>query len=389
MFFFCYKIVIINQNKGQIIMLDKIKLENKDLEVANLTEEKKAHLLEISKNIDFHDVESIQAIGNEELDLTNNISDKMISNDTKIKDLGVLGEDLKSLAVQLSSKENDPKQLLLGTEASQPQNFFAKLFRKGQAQLQEVKLNMQSVSNNIDSLSSKLDASIDNRIKDNELLKAQLDITQKNVMSLTDKIEVVKLKLSDVIDHDLKEKYAAAKDLKKDSNEYFKAKFDIQETEDLVRAMDEQLITLMSSRMIAENTQNQTYLNIQANKNLIKKTKIVQKQNVAQWKNSVASTLLALNTLKQSNELTMIIDASENAMIKANKTINDAAYKVAELNGRPTISIETIKTVQNDTLDTVVKISEYTQKLVEDRQTAKKELIDLKKSGEELSLIHI
>lgn len=363
-------------------MLDKIELENKDLEVANLTEEKKAHLLEISKNIDFRDIESIQSIGNEELDLTNNISDKMISSDTKIKDLGVLGEDLKNLAVQLSSKENDPKQLLLGTEA-QSQNFFAKLFRKGQAQLQEVKLNMQSVSNNIDSLSSKLDASIDNRIKDNELLKAQLEVTQKNVMSLTDKIEVVKLKLAEVIDNDLKEKYEAAKDLKKDSNEYFKAKFAIQETEDLVRAMDEQLITLMSSRMIAENTQNQTYLNIQANKNLIKKTKIVQKQNVAQWKNSVASTLLALNTLKQSNELTMIIDASENAMIKANKTINDAAYKVAELNGRPTISIETIKTVQNDTLDTVVKISEYTQKLVEDRQIAKKELIDLKKSGEE------
>ena len=364
-------------------MLDKIELENKDLEVANLTEEKKAHLLEISKNIDFHDIESIQAIGNEELDLTNNISDKMISNDTKIKDLGVLGEDLKNLAVQLSSKENDPNQLLLGTEASQSQNFFAKLFRKGQAQLQEVKLNMQSVSNNIDSLSSKLDASIDNRIKDNELLKAQLEVTQKNVMSLTDKIEVVKLKLADVIDNELKEKYEAAKNLKKDSNEYFQAKFAIQETEDLVRAMDEQLITLMSSRMIAENTQNQTYLNIQANKNLIKKTKIVQKQNVAQWKNSVASTLLALNTLKQSNELTMIIDASENAMIKANKTINDAAYKVAELNGRPTISIETIKTVQNDTLDTVVKISEYTQKLVADRQIAKKELIDLKRSGEE------
>ena len=278
------------------------------------------------------------------------------------KDMGPVGDSLSQLMGKLKSvnpNDLDPNK----------QSKLKRIFRRTKASINEVFSRMQSVSSQIDRITIQLDKHKGNLTKDVELLDGLYDQNKKYFDDVT-----LYIAAADVRNNrfNLKQ-YLNYKKAHNSGNQ-----MDIQAVADMeqfVDRLDKRIYDLQLSRQIAIQTAPQIRMIQNVNQALAEKIQSSILTSIPLWKNQMA---IALTLMRQRNAVSAqraVTDTTNDLLTQNASMLKQNAIETATENERGIVDIETLKTTQNDIIETIEQTLQIQQDGRQKRQAAEKSLM--------------
>ncbi|MGX0165051.1 uncharacterized protein YaaN involved in tellurite resistance [Staphylococcus capitis] len=278
------------------------------------------------------------------------------------KDMGPVGDSLNQLMGKLKSvnpNDLDPNK----------QSKLKRIFRRTKASINEVFSRMQSVSSQIDRITIQLDKHKGNLTKDVELLDGLYDQNKKYFDDVTLYIAAAQRKKQQIQSETIPELQEKAHN---SGNQ-----MDIQAVADMeqfVDRLDKRIYDLQLSRQIAIQTAPQIRMIQNVNQALAEKIQSSILTSIPLWKNQMA---IALTLMRQRNAVSAqraVTDTTNDLLNQNASMLKQNAIETATENERGIVDIETLKTTQNDIIETIEQTLQIQQDGRQKRQAAEKEL---------------
>lgn len=278
------------------------------------------------------------------------------------KDMGPVGDSLSQLMGKLKSvnpNDLDPNK----------QSKLKRIFRRTKASINEVFSRMQSVSSQIDRITIQLDKHKGNLTKDVELLDGLYDQNKKYFDDVTLYIAAAQRKKQQIQSETTPELQEKAHN---SGNQ-----MDIQAVADMeqfVDRLDKRIYDLQLSRQIAIQTAPQIRMIQNVNQALAEKIQSSILTSIPLWKNQMA---IALTLMRQRNAVSAqraVTDTTNDLLTQNASMLKQNAIETATENERGIVDIETLKTTQNDIIETIEQTLQIQQDGRQKRQAAEKEL---------------
>lgn len=349
--------------------LDKYIEENStsESEVVNstqYTQKDQQKINELSEKIKPMDHDGLLNYGTEAQSHMSQFSHRIL-NEVKTTDVGPVGESLNGLMSKLKSVNPDELN-------PENQSKLKRIFRRTKASVNEIFSKMQSVGSQIDRISIELDKHKNNLVKDVDMLDELYDMNKDYFDELSLYIEAAKKKQHDLQQEDVPKLRAQAKST---GNQ-----MDVQAASDMeqfIDRLDKRIYDLQLSRQIAIQTAPQIRMIQNVNQALAEKIQSSILTSIPLWKNQMS---IALTLMRQRNAVTAqkaVTDTTNDLLLKNSELLKQNALATATENERGVVDIETLKTTQNDIIETIEQTLQIQEQGRNKRKQAESELNQL------------
>lgn len=334
-----------------------------DLEI-QLTENDKQRIKSISEQIESLNHEGLLKYGANLQQKMSHFSHQILD-DVQSKDMGPVGETLSQLMGKLKSvNPNDINP--------EKQSRLKRLFKRTKASINEVFSRMQSVSSQIDRITIQLEKHKDQLTKDVEFLDQLYQQNKTYFDNVTLYILAAQKKKKEILTETIPQLREKAHQT---GNQ-----MDIQATADMeqfVDRLDKRIYDLQLSRQIAIQTAPQIRMIQNVNQALAEKIQSSILTSIPLWKNQMA---IALTLMRQRNAVSAqrsVTDTTNELLTQNASMLKENAIETAAENERGIVDIETLKTTQNDIIETIEQTLQIQEDGRQKRQVAEKELNEL------------
>ncbi|WP_440857344.1 toxic anion resistance protein [Staphylococcus shinii] len=319
---------------------------------------------ELSEKIKPMDHDALLNYGTEAQSHMSQFSHRIL-NEVKTTDVGPVGESLNGLMSKLKSVNPDELN-------SENQSKLKRLFRRTKASVNEVFSKMQSVGSQIDRISIELDKHKNNLVKDVDMLDELYNMNKDYFDELSLYIEAAKKKQHDLQQEEVPKLRAQAKST---GNQ-----MDVQAASDMeqfIDRLDKRVYDLQLSRQIAIQTAPQIRMIQNVNQALAEKIQSSILTSIPLWKNQMS---IALTLMRQRNAVSAqkaVTDTTNDLLLKNSELLKQNALDTATENERGVVDIETLKTTQNDIIETIEQTLQIQEQGRNKRKQAESELNQL------------
>ncbi|MCG3412287.1 toxic anion resistance protein [Staphylococcus massiliensis] len=332
---------------------------------SHFTEQDKQKIDELSKQIVPLDNDALLKFGSNAQGNLSNFSHKMLD-EVQSKDVGPIGDTLQQLMSKL--QEVDPDEL-----NQKEQSIFKRIFKRTKNSIQQVFTKMQSVGSQVDRISVQLEKNKNTLMRDIKLLD-ELYIQNKDYFDVLNiYIAAAKKKKEDIETITLPELRNKAK--QQDGNQM--AVQDVADMEQFVDRLDKRIYDLQLSRQITLQSAPQIRMIQNINQALAEKIQSSILTSIPLWKNQMA---IALTLMRQHNAVEaqkQVTNTTNELLVKNSEMLKHNAVETAKENERGIVDIETLRTTQDNIIETI----EETLRIQDDgrkkRQAAEVELQQL------------
>lgn len=288
-----------------------------------------------------------------------------ILNEVRTTDVGPVGESLNGLMSKLKSVNADELNI-------ENQSKFKRLFKRTKASVNEIFSKMQSVGSQIDRISIELDKHKNNLKQDVGMLDELYDMNKDYFDELSLFIEAAKQRKNQLQQEEIPKLVSKAKST---GNQ-----MDVQAASDMeqfVDRLDKRIYDLQLSRQIAIQTAPQIRMIQNVNQALAEKIQSSILTSIPLWKNQMS---IALTLMRQRNAVSAqkaVTDTTNDLLLKNSELLKRNAIDTATENERGVVDIDTLKTTQQDIIETIEQTLQIQEQGRTKRQQAETELIDL------------
>lgn len=315
-----------------------------------LREEDKKRVAEIVKEIDIGDTQAVIQFGASAQKGIADFSDTLLQ-EVRTKYTGYVGDSLNNLMTEIKGVEVDT---LL------KKGMFDGVFGGFKRKVSKFMAGYQSVSVNIDKITSDLDKAKMTLLRDIKMLDNLYNKNLEYLGNLDMYITAGSIKLNELNEKilpDMREKATGTGD-----------PLDAQKFKDfqqLANRFEKKLYDLKLSRTIAIQTAPQIRIIQSNNQTLVEKIQSSIMNTIPLWKNQV---VIAVSLLRQENALKLQEEVSKTTndlLTKNSELLKDNSIRTAKETERGIVEIETLRTVHNNLISTI----EETIKIQEDGKT--------------------
>jgi uncharacterized protein YaaN involved in tellurite resistance len=321
---------------------------------------------QISSSINENDQNSILNFGLELQSRMSRYSDDFLNN-IKSFDAGEIGGSINTLLNEIDYIDIDPsdqplyKRALLAIPGIKNLIFSTK----------KILNKYESVSKNIDGITTKLDKGRLTIVKDNNRLQNLFDNNLELIESLEQHIIAGHIKL-DELKHEL---------VHMESNRSDFEEYQIQDKQEFISRLSKRVHDMELTRIITVQSLPQIRLVQNNNNTMLEKIQSSITTTIPIWKNQI-SIAVALNRQKNILEVQNKIYETTNTILKKNsELLKNNSADVARQNERGVVSLETIKQVNSDLISTLSEIKKIKEegelqrvKIASELQNVEKEL---------------
>ncbi|AID42814.1 toxic anion resistance protein [Staphylococcus xylosus] len=338
--------------------------ESKVVNATQYTEKEQQKIYELSEKIKPMDHDGLLNYGTEAQSHMSQFSHRIL-NEVKTTDVGPVGESLNGLMSKLKSVNPDELN-------PENQSKLKRIFRRTKASVNEIFSKMQSVGSQIDRISIELDKHKNNLVKDVDMLDELYNMNKDYFDELSLYIEAAKKKQHDLQQEDVPKLRAQAKST---GNQ-----MDVQAASDMeqfIDRLDKRIYDLQLSRQIAIQTAPQIRMIQNVNQALAEKIQSSILTSIPLWKNQMS---IALTLMRQRNAVTAqkaVTDTTNDLLLKNSELLKQNALATATENERGVVDIETLKTTQNDIIETIEQTLQIQEQGRNKRKQAESELNQL------------
>ncbi|MCG3398586.1 toxic anion resistance protein [Staphylococcus massiliensis] len=332
---------------------------------SHFTEQDKQKIDELSKQIVPLDNDALLKFGSNAQGNLSNFSHKMLD-EVQSKDVGPIGDTLQQLMSKL--QEVDPDEL-----NQKEQSIFKRIFKRTKNSIQQVFTKMQSVGSQVDRISVQLEKNKNTLMRDIKLLDELYNQNKDYFDVLNIYIAAAKKKKEDIETITLPELRNKAK--QQDGNQM--AVQDVADMEQFVDRLDKRIYDLQLSRQITLQSAPQIRMIQNINQALAEKIQSSILTSIPLWKNQMA---IALTLMRQHNAVEaqkQVTNTTNELLVKNSEMLKHNAVETAKENERGIVDIETLRTTQDNIIETI----EETLRIQDDgrkkRQAAEVELQQL------------
>ncbi|MDU0461672.1 toxic anion resistance protein [Staphylococcus ureilyticus] len=328
------------------------------------TKEDEQKIDELTKQIKPMDNDSLLNYGTSAQSDMSQFSHRIL-NEVKTTDVGPVGESLNGLMSKLKSVNPDELN-------PENQSKLKRIFRRTKASVNEIFSKMQSVGSQIDRISIELDKHKNNLNKDIGMLDELYHLNKMYFDELTLYIEAAKRKQQVIQQEDMPKLNAQA--------ESTGNQMDVQAVSDMeqfIDRLDKRIYDLQLSRQIAIQTAPQIRMIQNVNHALAEKIQSSILTSIPLWKNQMS---IALTLMRQRNAVSAqkaVTDTTNNLLLKNSELLKQNAVATATENERGVVDIETLKTTQQDIIDTIEQTLQIQEQGRNKRKQAETELNQL------------
>ncbi|MDF0076897.1 toxic anion resistance protein, partial [Staphylococcus pseudintermedius] len=281
------------------------------------------------------------------------------------KDVGPIGETLEQLMKKL--KEVNPDEL-----SQQNDNFLKKLFKRSKNSMQQLFSRMQSVSAQVDRISIELDKNKALLVKDIQLLDGLYQQNKDYFDVLNLYIAAAEQKKTEIEQHvlpEMRQRVKAADDQM--------VVQDVADMEQFVDRLEKRIYDLKLSRQISLQSAPQIRMIQNVNQALAEKIQSSILTSIPLWKNQMAIALTLQRQQKAATAQKQVTDTTNEILLRNSEMLRQNARVTAEENERGIVDIETLKTTQDNIIQTIEETLQIQQEGREKRQQAEKDLLAL------------
>lgn len=342
--------------------------EKTDVVAPQFSEQDQQKINALVQEIEPLNNDSLLQFGSNAQSHLSNFSHQML-NDIQTKDIGTIGETLESLMKKL--KEVDPDEL-----SQKEASFLKKVFKRSKASLQQVFSRMQSVSAQVDRISIELDKNKSELLKDARLLDELYQQNKDYYDVLNLYIAAAQTKKEDLTQNVLPQLRDKAK-----HTDNQMAVQDVADMEQFVDRLEKRIYDLQLSRQITLQSAPQIRMIQNINQALAEKIQSSILTSIPLWKNQMAIALTLNRQNKAAQAQKQVTDTTNEILIRNSEMLRQNARITAEENERGIVDIETLKTTQDNIIQT---IEETLQIQADGRQKRQQAEQDLKKLEQDL-----
>lgn len=329
--------------------------------VDTLPAENRQRALELSKQIDVTNHQSVISYGTNAQQQLTNFSESML-NQVSSKDIGPIGDILNDLMSKL--RHINPEEL-----APEKEGFFSRIFGRMSNSVQEIVSKYQKTGAQIDRISVKLNQSKEVLITDNRSLDQLYEKNKEYFHALNIYIAAAELKVDDLRTTTIPELKMKAEETN-DQMVY-------QEVNDMIQFADrleKRLHDLKLSRQITIQSAPQIRLIQNTNQALAEKIQTSIMTAIPLWKNQIAIALTLLRQ-KQAVEAQKHVSSTTNELLLKNaELLKTNTIETARENERGLVDIETLKKTQTSLIETIEETIQIQQEGRVKRAQAEQEL---------------
>lgn len=338
----------------------QIEAAKKEMEQLALTEEEQHMVAEFTKQIDVTNANQVLMYGAGAQQNIANFSESALNN-VRNKDLGEIGEALSGLVVELRTLDFDGD--------GEEKGLFAKLFRKGRNQLEELKAQYAQVESNVDKIVEVLEQHQIALMKDVAMLDEMYALNLQYYKELSMYILAGRNRLEEVHNQDvvaLKEKAAASGSAE-----------DAQAYNDLVNMCDrfeKKLHDLELSRTVSLQMGPQTRLLQNNDVLMVEKIQSSLVNTIPLWKSQMVLAL-GMEHARKATEAQAAVSDMTNELLKRNADkLKQGSIEVAKEAERSIIDIETLQYTNEQLIATLDEVMQIQRDGAEKRKAAEAEL---------------
>lgn len=329
-----------------------------------LPEGKKEKALQLAKQIDPNDHQSVSQYGTEAQSKLMDFSHGMLDH-VKNNDIGEIGGILTDLMKKLD--QVDPDDL-----NPNKRGFLSKIFNRISGSVNEIMSKYQKTGAQIDRIGVKLDRSKDELMKDNKLLE-QLFMKNKdyfdalNIFIAAGEVKIEELRTKDI--PELRKKAEASQN-----------QMMVQEVNDLIHFTDrleKRTHDLKLSRQITIQSAPQIRLIQNTNQALVEKIQSSILTAIPLWKNQMAIALTLLRQRSAVEAQKLVSQTTNDLLLKNAEMLKENTVETARENERGLVDIETLKRTQEQLMSTIEETMSIQAEGREKRQQAEKEMLSM------------
>lgn len=336
----------------------KIKDESGGVSLASLTAEEQKQVLEFVDKIDIGDSNSIVTYGSGAQTKLAKFADDTLAN-VKTKDSGEAGKLLTDLVVTIKNFD----------ATGESKGFLGNLFGKAKTEIDRLIARYSDVEVNIDKISSMLQAHRHTMLKDiamyDEMYKMNLAYFKELTMYIVAGQEKIK-EMNEKVLPALRERVVASGD-----------EAEAQKLNDLANAVnrfEKKVYDLQLSRQISLQMGPQIRLIQNNDAQLADKIQSSIVNSIPLWKNQMVLSLGLANAKAALEAQTKVTDMTNELLKKNSEILKAGTLGVAKESERGIVSIETVKKVNQDLIETINGVLDIQRKGREERLAAESEL---------------
>jgi len=288
-----------------------------------------------------------------------------ILNEVKTTDVGPVGDSLNGLMSKLKSVNPDELN-------PENQSRLKRIFRRTKASVNEIFSKMQSVGSQIDRISIELDKHKNNLKKDIDMLDELYDMNKDYFDELSIYIEAAKKKQLQLQQEEVPKLRNQAKST---GNQ-----MDVQAASDMeqfIDRLDKRIYDLQLSRQIAIQTAPQIRMIQNVNQALAEKIQSSILTSIPLWKNQMSIAVTLMRQRHAVSAQKAVTDTTNDLLLKNSELLKENAIATATENERGVVDIETLKTTQNDIIETIEQMLQIQEQGRTKRKQAESELNEL------------
>ncbi|QKY69147.1 toxic anion resistance protein [Lentibacillus sp. CBA3610] len=332
--------------------------------IDTLTEDSRQKALQLAKQIDPDNYQSVTQYGTEAqsklLDFSHSMLEHVQKNDTN--EIGSILEDLMKKLEQVNPGELKPEK----------RGVLSRIFGKISNSVNEILSRYQKTGAQIDRISVKLDNYKGVLTEDNDLLQQVFDKNKEYFDALNIYIaagEVKREELETQLIPELKRKTEQTGD-----------QMDVQKVNDVVQfaeRLDKRVHDLKLSRQITTQTAPQIRLIQNTNQALVEKIQSSILTAIPLWKNQIAIALTLIRQRHAMEAQKQVSQTTNDLLLKNSEMLQTNSVETAKENERGLVDIETLKQTQENLVNTIEETMQIQTEGRKKRNEAEKELIGM------------
>ncbi|BAS46140.1 tellurite resistance protein [Staphylococcus schleiferi] len=328
----------------------------------HLSEQDRQKINSLSAQIEPLNHESLLKFGANAQTQLSTFSHQML-NEIQSKDVGPIGDTLEQLMKKL--KEVDPESL-----SQKDDSFLKKIFKRSKNSMQQLFSRMQSVSAQVDRISIELDKNKSLLVKDIQMLDGLYQQNKDYFDILNLYIQAGEQKKKEIE----KELLPQMREEAKGTSDQMKVQ-EVADMEQFLDRLDKRIYDLKLSRQISLQSAPQIRMIQNVSRALAEKIQSSILTSIPLWKNQMAIALTLQRQHKAAIAQKQVTDTTNEMLLRNSEMLRQNANIAAQENERGIVDIETLKTTQDNIIQT---IEETLQIQEEGRQKRHQAEADLK-----------
>lgn len=327
----------------------------------HLSEQDRQKINSLSAQIEPLNHESLLKFGANAQTQLSTFSHQML-NEIQSKDAGPIGDTLEQLMKKL--KEVDPESL-----SQKEDSFLKKIFKRSKNSMQQLFSRMQSVSAQVDRISIELDKNKSLLVKDIQMLDGLYQQNKDYFDILNLYIQAGEQKKKEIEQELLPQMREEAKG----TSDQMKVQ-EVADMEQFLDRLDKRIYDLKLSRQISLQSAPQIRMIQNVSRALAEKIQSSILTSIPLWKNQMAIALTLQRQHKAAIAQKQVTDTTNEMLLRNSEMLRQNANIAAQENERGIVDIETLKTTQDNIIQTIEETLQIQEEGRQKRQQAEADL---------------